>query len=352
MDYKSKIAIIIPSLEPDNRLIKLIEDLGESGFKNLIILNDGSGKEYDKYFETAEHKYNCIVLRHAVNQGKGRALKTLINYILVNKPDIIGAVTVDSDGQHKIEDIEKCCEMLVDNFDSFIMGCRTFSDKSKKIPFRSRFGNTITHKVLKMLCGIDISDTQTGLRGFSRKLMNLLLEIKGERFEYEMNMIIDVKENAVPIKEIKIDTVYIEENKGSHFNPLIDSLKIYSIFFKFLISSFTSFLVDIILFSILTLLLKSFLPFYIIVCAYTARAVSAVINYKLNKNKVFKSSMSNTSTAIKYIILCIVQATISGFSTKWIFGATSLNITIIKVVVDIIIFLISFQIQKGWVFKK
>ncbi len=352
LDYKNDIAIIIPSLDPDDKLISLLVNLNKARFKNIIILNDGSSEKYDKYFNIAESEYNCKILKHAVNQGKGRALKTAINYILTDKPNILGVVTVDSDGQHTIEDIEKCCTALIENPEKLIMGCRNFFDDNKNIPLRSKFGNIMTHKVLKLLCGIDISDTQTGLRGFSRKLMPLLLNVKGERFEYEMNMLLDVNENGVKIKQVPIKTVYIEENSSSHFNPLLDSLRIYAVFSKFIISSFTSFIIDIVLFSILTFLLKDIIPFYIMLSAYTARAVSAVFNYTLNKNKVFKSNLNNRTAAIRYIILCVAQITISAFSTKLLFDLTDVNVTFIKIIIDIIIFMISFRIQKNWVFKK
>lgn len=352
MNYKEKVAIIIPSLDPDDKLLKLLSDLKFSGFENVIIVNDGSDSEYDKYFQEAKAKYNCIVIKHSVNLGKGRALKSAFNYILVERPEIDCAVTVDSDGQHCIEDIEKCAKITLDNANTLVMGCRDFSNKSGEIPLRSRFGNVMTKKVLKLLCGISLNDTQTGLRGVSRKLMQEFMVVSGERFEYEMNMIIEAKENNISIKEVPIKTIYIEENKTSHFNPLLDSIRIYSVFSKFIISSSSSFLIDIIIFTILVNILKGRLLSYILVSTYSARAMSALFNYAVNKNKVFKNNSSHASTLMRYAILCVLQVTVSAISTEWLYGLVNLNVTLIKVLVDVILFLISFRIQREWVFKK
>lgn len=351
MNYQDNIALIIPSLEPDDKLLSLIKNLSDNGFSNIILVNDGSSNKYNNYFNTAREQYNCKVLVHATNQGKGRAIKTALNYILTENPNIAGAITVDSDGQHSPEDIKKCCDALSNNQTHLILGCRDFYNKDANIPFRSKVGNIITGKVLNMLCSINIRDTQTGLRGFSRDLMNILLNVEGERFEYEMNMLLDTKEYKIPIKQVPIKTIYIEENKSSHFNPLLDSFRIYSVFFKFVMSSFVSFLVDIIMFSIFVSLTKNFIPFYITFSAYIARAISSVVNYTINKNTVFKSKLNNKSTALKYIILCFAQITISGFSTKWLFDLSNINVTLIKVLVDLLIFMVGFQIQKGWIFK-
>lgn len=197
MNVKKCIGIIIPSLEPDDKMLRLIKDLKEHEFESIIVVNDGSCEKYDKYYEKAKVVYGCVVLKHNVNQGKGRALKSAFNYILNERSDLIGAVTVDSDGQHLVDDIERCCEALYNNLDKLIFGVRSFNDKNIKIPFRSKFGNVLTHKILKWFCRINLSDTQTGLRGFSRNLMKTFLGTSGEKFEYEMNMILDAKKNTL-----------------------------------------------------------------------------------------------------------------------------------------------------------
>lgn len=352
MISKDYVGIIIPSLDPDNKLLHLLKDLKDSGYKHIFVVNDGSGEGYTEYYQKAVTDYDCVLLTHQVNWGKGRALKTAFNHILTDYPAIKSVVTVDSDGQHRIEDIEKCYQASIENEGALIMGCRNFSKETGDIPFRSRFGNVMTCKVLKMFCGISLSDTQTGLRGISRSLMKKFLTVDGERFEYEMNMILETKELGISIVEVPIQTIYIEENETSHFNPLKDSLRIYSLFAKFIFSSVCSFLIDIALFAVFVRFLAGTSQHYILFSAYLARAISSLFNYQMNKTQVFKADGNNQTTMIKYIFLCIVQILVSSFATEWLFRLVRINVTGIKILVDVLLFFISFQIQRNWVFKK
>lgn len=350
MNYKEQIAIIIPSLDPDVKMLQLVEALNKAGFQKLLIVNDGSAASYSMYYENAKRTYNCVVIEHAVNLGKGRALKDAFNYVLINWKDCKGAITVDSDGQHKVEDILTCAKALEENPDSLIMGCRSFSERN--IPFRSRAGNIITRNVLNLLCGIRVSDTQTGLRGLSRSLMENVLSVEGERFEYEMNMLVSTKEKRIPIVEVPIQTIYLEHNKSSHFNPLIDSIKIYAVFLKFLTTAFSSFIIDILLFSIFSALLKPIMPLYfIIVSTVMARIISSIYNFLQNKKRVFKNNEKHGMVAARYYILCMVQMCASAAGVSLLFQLLGINETIIKVVVDLLLFLLSFQVQMKWVFK-
>lgn len=209
----------------------------------------------------------------------------------------------------------------------------------------------MTKKILQLFCGINITDTQTGLRIFSRNLMREFMTVSGERFEYEMNMLLFAKEKGIEVKEVPIKTIYIQNNKTSHFNPLLDSIKIYATISKFIISAIASFIIDITVFTLLNKILSGKISSYVIVSAYLARVVSSLFNYFINKNTVFKNIGSYTKTLTRYIILCIIQITLSAFSTQFLFDLTHINATIIKTVVDVILFLISFKIQGGWVFR-
>lgn len=350
MSYKDEIAIIIPALNPDEKLYKLLAGLQDIGFIHILLVDDGSGKEYRHYFEVAQNKYSCQVITHSVNLGKGRALKSAFNYILNEWSTCMGAVTVDSDGQHSPEDTVKCAQALLQNPNSLIMGCRDFS--SEIVPFKSKYGNLITRRIINLLCGISISDTQTGLRGIPCALMKTFMTTKGERYEYEMNMLIDAKEHQVPILEVPIQTIYIENNQTSHFNPLADSLKIYAVFGRFIVSSLSSFLIDIVLFTFLVFLFKPILPgYYILVCTIGARAVSSIYNYLFNKNNVFKNKANHKVTFVKYFALCIMQLLASALCVNTLYQWTGINESIVKVIVDAALFFISFQVQREWVFK-
>ena len=346
-----QIYIIIPSLNPDNKLLTLLEELKKKNFQNILLVNDGSDESCRSFFDIAKEKYKCKVISHSVNLGKGRALKNAFNHILTEYKDCSGAVTVDSDGQHKADDILRCAQAVSEHKDTLIMGCRDFSRKTGNIPFRSRFGNVMTHKVLRFLCGISVSDTQTGLRGFSRSLMKQFLSTKGERFEYEMNMILDTKEKNIPVFEIPIHTLYINENQSSHFNPLLDSMRIYKSFLKYIIASLSSFLIDIALFSVFVYFFKpSFEKYYIEISVVSARVISAVFNYFINRNKVFKNTTGSPNTLPKYAALCVILLAASTVLTKQFFRLTGLNETFIKTVVDSILFLLSYGIQRNWIF--
>ncbi|MCR5650934.1 MAG: bifunctional glycosyltransferase family 2/GtrA family protein [Lachnospiraceae bacterium] len=344
-------AILIPSLNPDEKMIRLIENLKNGGFCHIICVDDGSGSEYGHYFEEAE-KLGCDVLRHCVNMGKGRGIKTGLNYIRLNYPDSPGVVTVDSDGQHSVEDTIKCAQAMIDNPGSVIFGCRNF--KEEGVPFKSYYGNTITRAVMKMFCGISLSDTQTGLRAIPQDLIETFVTTKGERYEYEMQQILLCKEKDIPITEVPIKTIYIEENKGSHFNPLTDSIRIYAQFSRFIFASVSSFLVDIILFA---LFVKLFIiPFgegerYILISTIAARVISAAWNFMVNRMAVFKARTGIIKNAAKYAVLAVCQLALSALFVTMIFRLTHINETVIKVIVDSILFLISFQIQREVVFK-
>lgn len=358
MDIAKDVTIIIPSLSPDDKLLSLLADLRKAGFTRIVLVNDGSAAEYDSYFQKGREKYGCTVLTHAVNQGKGRALKTAFNYLLTHCPDCKAAVTVDSDGQHLVEDIRRVARETVEHPRSLVLGCRDFSPANEHIPARSRFGNVTTSRVLRMLCGISLSDTQTGLRGFSPDTMRLFMKTGGERFEFEMNMILDAKENGIPLREIPIETVYIEENRTSHFNPLKDSLRIYAVFAKFIVASFSSFLVDIALYAFFCWLISTVLQptmvmgDVIVIATVLARVLSALFNFVVNRKGVFKDTSNAGGSMVRYGVLCVVQMLLSAFGTRYLYMLIHWGQTLLKVLVDTILFLVSFRIQRAWVFRK
>ncbi len=356
MELYRSVAIIIPSLNPDDKLLDLLADLRDAGFERLLVVNDGSSADYDAYFNEARDSYGCTVLRHAVNQGKGRALKTAFNHLLNAEQPCLGAVTVDSDGQHRIADTVAVAKEVIDHPDALVMGCRDFSNNNPNIPARSRFGNRTTSRVLRLLCGISLSDTQTGLRGFSLQAMRRFLATKGERFEYEMNMILDAHESDIALLEVPIETVYIEENRSSHFNPLLDSVRIYSVFLKFIATSLSSFVVDILAFTLVVAALGWLFPsvsteIRIVIATYAARVLSGLFNFTVNKKTVFKSHGNTGKRLLKYCVLSVVQASLSAFATGGLYALLKWNETLLKLIVDCILFLLSFRIQRGWVFK-
>lgn len=217
--------IIIPALNPDDKLIKLVKEL-KTTFKDIILVNDGS--ESDEIFKKL--KKDCQVLTHDENKGKGEALKTALRYYqkdLIKKN--IGIITMDADGQHLPSDAIKLSDALED--DKFVLGTRLFNTKST--PLRNKTGNRITSHVFKWLYKVYIKDTQTGLRAIPNRLVESLLKVDGSRFEYELNVLIKLVKMHEEIKQVDIQTVYLEHsNKKSHFKVLKDSVRIYKTMFQ------------------------------------------------------------------------------------------------------------------------
>lgn len=348
-----KIPIVIPSYEPDEKLIRLLGKLRDTGFANLVLVDDGSGASYGHFFKEAEEEYGCIVLQHAVNQGKGRALKTAFNFCLQEFPQAIGVITADSDGQHTPECILSCAGALAEQPEALVLGCRCFDGED--VPARSEFGNKCTRMVMKYLTGITVSDTQTGLRGIPAGFMRQLLMVAGERFEFETNMLLETKKRKIPIVEVPIQTVYIEENRTSHFNPIRDSVKIYMIFGKFLFSSLSSSVVDLVLFSIFCYLFK---PMdwggisYITAATVSARILSAFYNYSLNYKVVFQSESSVGTSLPRYVLLAVIQMGLSAFLVNRLYPHFGGAEVLVKVPVDVLLFFISFAIQREFVYAR
>ena len=225
------LAIVLPSLDPDKKIRGVIEGLIEKGFQRIVMVDDGSDADHQQYFTEAEQYEAVTVLHHGYNRGKGCALKTAFRHVLDNMPEVRGVITIDGDGQHLVDDIIACGERLLREGDAVVLGCRDFDQPN--VPPRSVAGNKTTNRFFRVLFGIQISDTQTGLRAIPRSLLETMCAIEGDRFEYETNMILQMKRAGIRWVEQKIATVYDEEDYSSHYNAVKDSMRIAKIMFKF-----------------------------------------------------------------------------------------------------------------------
>jgi glycosyltransferase involved in cell wall biosynthesis len=285
------VPIVIPSYEPNERLIKLLNELNEAGLGPIIIVNDGSGTEYDEIFAQAEKLIEGNggkLIAYRPNKGKGRALKTAFTYIAENMPDVLGCVTADSDGQHTPGCIASIIDKLREEPDKLILGVRRFDGED--IPWKSRFGNNLTVKVFSYVSGTKVTDTQTGLRGLPFDFMKDMIDCKGERFEYETQMLLECT-GRIKISEVPIKTVYdSKDNHQTHFDPFKDSIRIYRIlgkkFIKYIFASLTSFVIDILLFTLFNYLFKDIIPemYLIQFSTICARVISATYNYTVNSD--------------------------------------------------------------------
>lgn len=306
---RDRIVIMIPALNPPDEFVCYVEELLKNNLKNIIVINDGSNEKFNSIFKAIEEK-GVIIINHKNNLGKGRAIKDGLKYVEENmKENYFGVITVDSDGQHLVKDVINVAKTLKENQEALILGVRDFD--TKNVPPKSKFGNKITSNCFKILYGAKISDTQTGLRGIPKNLLQQFINIRGERFEYETNMLIDCILKKIEIIEKPIETVYMNNNKETHFRPIRDSIAIYwrllNSFIKYSLVSIASCFIDLICFQILLLSLpinnKTAL---IVVSTIMARIVSSVINYLLNKKITFGSKKTVKNTLFKYYSLCIV----------------------------------------------
>jgi len=220
-----KYIILIPAYQPNHELIKLLTSINNE--YPTILVDDGSGKNYRDIFESAK-KY-AHVISYDNNMGKGYALKTGLNYIEDTYEDNYIVVTMDADGQHILKDALKLLEYVKEHPDSLAIGSRRWD---KTTPIRSRIGNYITRKIFKLATHSSIYDTQSGLRAFSHQLNNYMLTNNGNRYDYEMNVLLNLNGHNIPFKEIPITTIYINNNRDSHFKTIKDSYKIYKVIYK------------------------------------------------------------------------------------------------------------------------
>ena len=352
-DY-TKILVVIPSLDPDEKLMKVIQGVQEIGFTDILLVDDGSAEKNQHYFEEGAER-GCEVLHHGVNKGKGRALKTAFEWFMKNRPDAAGVVTIDGDNQHLPHDIAACVDVMYQQQkDALVLGVRDFNQP--QVPPKSRFGNKLTSSVFRIFCGLRVSDTQTGLRVFPRNIIPAMLEISGERFEYETNMLLVCKQKDIPIVEQTIETVYINDNETTHFHPIKDSLRVYGIIIKFFLSSLLSFLLDYGLFNLLYAVFKSgFWASHRLFFATTiARVLSSLFNFSVNRKAVFRSDAPLATTMARYYILWAFQLLASFGLVKLfsgILGDGSGIVAVLKLIVDMFLYFVSFRVQQAWVFK-
>lgn len=376
------LAVILPVLNPDEKFSAFVEKLTGSGFQNIIVVNDGSSPEHIHFFEEAGEYPQVTVLTHEVNRGKGAALKTAFHYLHESRPEIEAAITCDGDGQHTVESMNDCLSAYEEHPGSVIIGGRDFD--SANIPPRSRFGNKVSSVIYRFACGIKLKDTQTGLRVIPAECFEIFSNLKGDRYEYETHMLIEIVNRKIPYYEVPIETIYIDDNESSHFNPLKDSAKIYVVvlkyFFKFLLSSLTSWVVDIGVYWITMAICVHFWHLKdtivdsnslagalihhswnyhiaaVLIATLTSRVTSSIVNFIINRKVVFKDVSDVRKTATKYFILAICQMIVSfllvDLLANGLLHVTGFLNVLIKCVVDMCLFVFSYGIQRKWVFKE
>ncbi|MDY3766694.1 MAG: bifunctional glycosyltransferase family 2/GtrA family protein [Lachnospiraceae bacterium] len=339
MEYK-KIALV-PAYEPGTILLDVLTQLKKADME-IVLVNDGSNSLYSDLFEKASSLAKVITYR--INRGKGAALKTGMTYIQKIYGQNCIVVTVDADGQHRAEDAVKLCHIAQQHPDALVMGSRKLEEH---VPLRSQFGNTVTRFVYQISTGVKIHDTQTGLRAFSALLLPELLSIPGERYEYEMNVLLEFSRRHIPILEHEIETIYLDHNASSHFHAMRDSFLIYKEILKFSASSFVGFLVDYAMYSLLLLLTSNLLFANI-----GARIVSSILNYSLNRQFVFQSKENIVKSTLQYFLLAVAILLGNTILLGLFVSSLGINKMVAKLLTEFLFFFVSWSVQRFIIFKK
>lgn len=354
MSVLQNVTVVIPSLDPDDRLPAVIRGVQEQGFTDILLVDDGSAEENQHYFTEAETELHCTVLHHPKNLGKGHALKTAFHWLLEHRPEAKGCVTIDGDGQHHPEDIRACAEKMCEAEDDALwLGVRDFS--AENVPPKSRSGNRITSAVFRLFCGIAVTDTQTGLRVFPRGIWQAMTEISGERFEYETNMLLRCGQDGIPIREHSIRTIYFDENAATHFKPVRDSVRIYGNILRFHSGSLVCRLLELIFFCLLNGILstRGFSQHLFIAAALSA-LIGLCCGFLFNRRELFRSEVPRATAAARHCILCVFRLLLSFLLIRLLtlpFGDSIVLQDICKLLTDIPLAMLFLRIRRAW-FRK
>ncbi|MCD8090828.1 MAG: bifunctional glycosyltransferase family 2/GtrA family protein [Clostridiales bacterium] len=336
---------LIPAYEPTEIMLSVLEIANDEGF-SVVVVDDGSGDVFSEIFKEAE-KFGAV-LHHRENMGKGCALKTGFKYIEENFEAPYTVVTMDADGQHSVLDALSLCSAAEAEQDALILGSRGLE---QNVPLRSRIGNSVTRLVFKAKTGIGIHDTQTGLRAFSHRLLPFMLEISGERYEYEMNVLLAFAERGCVIREVPVLTIYFENNSESHFKTVSDSYRIYKEIFGFSAASLTCFFIDYFMFGLFSALLSGFGSLGLTISNISARIISGSVNFTMNRSLVFKSRGSLLGSGVKYFVLAAFILAGNTLVLNLLVYNLGINRFLAKPMTEIFFFLVSWLAQRHLVFN-
>ncbi len=336
----SPVVFLIPSYQPTGTLCDLLGNLRLGDPSPIVIVDDGSGPAYATIFARAKQVVDTTLLTNAVNLGKGAALRHGMNHILVDHPDCAGVVTADADGQHAVADILKVADTLRENPDSVVFGTRRFGSD---VPLRSRFGNTVSRYIYRFLIGLNLSDTQTGLRGLPRRLLELCLSIRANRYEFETEQLVIIKARRMRVQEIPIETIYIEDNKGSHFRPLMDSAQIYFVLLRYSAASLLTEAADIIVFFTAMAWFGD-----LVVSNVIGRLVAIWVQFTLLQRFVFRLR-GGVRILLMYLGLVLVSGVVSTALQVQLANLIPFPVAA-KIVAEVFVFVFNFLFLRDFVF--
>ena len=333
--------VLIPAYQPDARLPRLILELHRADpSTKIVVVDDGSGQKFSDIFE-ASATAGAHVISYEHNRGKGYALRegfTWIRDVAGDSPECV--VTADADGQHTLNDIFRVGRRCTDTGKS-VLGVREFVGH---VPARSRIGNTATSALFWLATGWKLKDTQTGLRAFPVALLPALLEVQGDRYEYELRVLLHLAKFRHPVTQIPIETIYEAGNPTSHFRPLQDSARIWAPLLKFAASSGVATVIDYVLVLVLNALTGAlFFP------VIAARLVSASVNFAMNRRVFEATGVPLRRSALRYAALAV--AVIAGsYTILAVLTGIGMPLWIAKIIADTTMYLVSYSAQSRYVF--
>lgn len=346
--------VLIPAYEPDGKLVRLVSELRATGVvRGIVVVDDGSGPSSSDVFDDVA-RLGAVLVGFPANRGKGAALRRGLAEVARRWPgeDVVCA---DADGQHRVADILRVGERVLDGDGALVLGARAFAGD---VPVRSRLGNTVTRWLFRAATGLRVQDTQTGLRGYPASMIGWLLDVRGDRYEYELNVLLSAAREGRSVVEIEIKTIYLDGNASSHFRPLVDSARIYAPLLAFSLSSLLAFGIDTAALLVLDAVTGSLL-----VSVVGARGVSGAVNFVVNR-RVFGGAGAGAGAAagrgrggghvrgaaLRYAALA-VGLLAAGYGVLW--GLTGLGLALLpaKVVTEVLLFATSYQVQRRVVFR-
>lgn len=336
--------IVIPAYQPDVRLVGLVSELRDAlPGTQLLVVDDGSGADFGAVFD-AVSRLGAMVIAHPVNRGKGEALKLGFEYVRRAFPGE-DVVTADADGQHRVDDIARVAQELCgQERPTLVLGARTFSGA---VPWRSRCGNALARAVFRFTTGLAVHDTQTGLRGYPAELLAWACDVQGERFEYELAVLLEAASNSIPVREIEVDTVYFGANAGSHFRPISDSLRAFRPLLSFSAVSLLTFLLDFI-----AVLSVNAVTGDLLLSVVLARLFSGSVNFVLNRKLVFGAHEgSPAGQVLRYLLLAVVLMA-SSYGLLSVLTSLGLSLAPAKLLSDSVLYLASYTVQRVFVFRR
>lgn len=340
-----KQALLIPLYQPGEKVLPFLGQFQPGDFARMIVVDDGSGSKYQSVFGAIKATNRFDVISYPQNGGKGHALKTAVRYIVEHCPEIQGIVTADGDGQHSYPDILKIRDSLNAHPTSLIMGVRDF--KGKGVPHHNKVGNKLSACYFRLATRVKLDDTQTGLRGIPLSLFPLALASRGERYEYEMNFLMEAVREA-PLEQVAIQTIY-DDNKSSHFHPVRDSIRIYKVPLLYIIVALLSEAIDLGFFALFTAIGPSEIIYKILVATIASRLLSGTFNFALECFLVFENEGGFAKKLGKYALVFFVNMGLS-FGLTYAFNFLPTSLTFIKFIVDLALFLANYFLARGWVF--